>query len=165
MAFRKKSQGVLTIEQTRELDAVRRLLSQAGLIDYGVDSPASCYIMAYDGRLPIGVVGIEPKVTVALIRSLFVLDRFRHRGVATDLFAAARKAAHTRGARELYRFGLSSEAEDFWTRLGFEEVPLADLLRRLDGVPQVEYYKSHREELERKVAFRLDISRDGVIDR
>jgi N-acetylglutamate synthase-like GNAT family acetyltransferase len=165
MAFRRKSEGVLTIEQTRDLEAVRRLLSQAGLSDYGVDSPASCYIMAYEGRAPIGVVGVEAKVTAALIRDLFVLEQFHQEAIATDLFLAARKAAHTRGARELYRLGANSEAADFWKRLGFEEVRLADLLCRFDGVPQIEYYKSHPEELERKAAFRLDISGDGVIDR
>ena len=165
MAFRKKSEGLQTIEQTRDLEAVRRLLSQAGLSDYGVDSPASCYIVAYHGHDPIGVVVVESKVTAALIRSFFVLDQFRHRTLETDLFAAARKAAHTRGARELYGLSSSSEACDFWEHLGFEEVRLSELLCRLDGVPQVEYYKSHREELEGKAAFRLDISSDGVIER
>ena len=165
MAFRKKSEGLLTIEQTRDLQAVRRLLAEGGLSDVGVDSPASCYVMAYHGRAPIGVVGVEAKVTAALICSVFINHQFRDHPVAADLFAAARKAAHSRGACELYGLGFRSEENDFFKRLGFEEVRLADLLCRLDGVPQIEYCKSHPEELERGVAYRLDISRDGVIER
>jgi amino-acid N-acetyltransferase len=163
MVLRKKADGVLTIEQTRDSAAVRSLLSRAGMIDYGLESSASCYIMAYDGSPAVGVIGVETKVTVALVRSLLVLVQFRHRGIATELFAAARKAAHTRGARELYL--LSTEAPSFWKRMGFAEVPVADLLLRLDGVPLVEYYQARPDELAREVAWRLDISRDGLIDR
>lgn len=163
MTLRKKADGILTIEQTRDSAAVRSLLSRAGMIDYGIESSASCYLVAYDGSAAVGVIGVETKVTVALVRSLLVLVQFRHRGIATKLFAAARKAAHTRGARELYL--LSTEAAGFWKRMGFAEVPVADLLLRLDGVPQVEYYQARPAELAREVAWRLDISRDGVIDR
>ena len=165
MAFRKKSEGLLTIEQTRDLESVRRLLADGGRSDSGVDSPASCYIMAYHGRTPIGVVGIETNVTAALICSVFLNEQFRDHPVAADLFAAARKAAHTRGARELYGLGSHSESNVFFNRLGFEEVRLSELLCRLDGVPQIEYCKSHPEEMPDIVAFRLDISRDGVIER
>jgi len=163
MALRKRADGILTIEQTRDWAAVGGLLSRAGMIAYGIESPAACYIVAYEGSRAVGVIGLETKVTVALVRSLFVLDRFRHRGIATKLLAAARKAAHTRGARELYL--LSSEGAALWKRMGYAQVPVADLLLRLDGVPQLEYYKSRPEELAREVAWRLDISRDGVIDR
>jgi len=53
---------------------------------------------------------------------------------------AARKAAHTRGARHLYL--LSSDAGSFFERQGFVRVEVADVIAALSGVPQVEHYRT-----------------------
>lgn len=151
------------VEQTRDLAGVRVMLSRAAMITDGLEWPQACYLMAYFGVEPVGVVGIEPQLLAALIRSLLVLERLRGRGIGRALINAARRAAHARGARDLYAF--STEAGEFFKRLGFEPVPVARLIAALEGVPQVEYYKSRPAELAREAAWRLDISRDGVIDR
>ncbi len=81
---------------------------------------------------------------------------------AAELVAAARKAAHTRGARSLYLF--STDAGDFFKRFGFIEVPVAQLLAALGAAPHVEVLPVARpDELAREVAWYLDISQDGVI--
>jgi N-acetylglutamate synthase-like GNAT family acetyltransferase len=87
----------------------------------------------------------------------------RGRGIGGDLVTAARKAAHTRGARSLYLF--STDAGDFFRRFGFAEVPLAQLVAALRGTPQVKYYQARPDDLAREVAWHLDISQDGVILR
>lgn len=163
MRLRKRQEGKLTIEQTRDFARVRAMLSAAGMMSGGVEWPPACYLFAYLGNEPVGVAGIEPKLDAALIRSLYVADAMRGRGIGAGLFAAARKAAHTRGARSLYLF--STGAGDFFKRFGFVEVPAAQLVSALGGTPQVEYYKARPEELAREVAWYLDISRDGVIVR
>ena len=120
MALRKKQEGKLVIEQTPDLALVRTMLSGARMTTEGIEWPPACYIVAYFGAKPVGVIGVEPSLDAALIRSLYVVDEMRGRGIGAELVAAARKAAHTRGARSLYLF--SADAGDFFRRYGFVEV-------------------------------------------
>ena len=163
MALRKHRPGELVIEQTRDLVRVREILASAGMMTEGIEWPAACYILAFNGDESIGVVGIEAKIDAALIRSLYVKPAMRQRGIGAGLLAAARKAAHTRGARHLYLF--STEAGSFFERLGFVLTDVANIVAALPGVPQVEYYRARPDELAREVAYHLDISGDGVIER
>ena len=163
MALRKHRPGELVIEQTRDLARVREILDGGGMTADGIEWPAACYLLAFIGDEPVGVVGVEPKIDAALIRSLYVVDSMRRRGIGAALVAAARKAAHSRGACHLYLFGTGAGA--FFRRLGFEPASVADTVAALRGAPQVEYYRTRPDELAREVAFHLDISRDGLIDR
>ena len=163
MAIRKRRAGELVIEQTRDLARVRELLARAGMMTDGIEWPAACYIFAHVGDEAVGVIGVESKIDAALIRSLYVNESMRRRGIGGALIAAARKAAHTRGARHLYLF--STEAGGFFRRHGFTTVAVADVIAAIPGVPQVEYYRARPQELARELAYHLDISRDGVIER
>lgn len=163
MAIRKKEAGKLVIEQTRDLELVRRILTGTGMIAEGLEWPPACYLVAYFGSDPVGVVGIEPSLDAALIRSVYVIDAMRGRGIGAELVAAARKAAHTRGARSLYLF--STDAGGFFKRFGFVEVPVAQLVAALSTAPEVKYYVARPDELAREVAWYLDISQDGIIAR
>src|SRR5690242_11980894 len=116
MALRKHRPGELVIEQTRDLTRVREILASAGMMTEGIEWPAACYILAYNGDDAIGVIGVEAKIDAALIRSLYVEAPMRKRGIGAALLAAARKAAHTRGARHLYLF--STDAGNFFERQG-----------------------------------------------
>ena len=163
MAIRKHRAGELVIEQTRDMELVRAILARGSLTTDGIEWPAACYLVAYFGDDAVGVIGVEPKVDAALIRSLYVDESMRRRGIGAALIMAARKAAHTRGARHLYLF--STDAGEFFTRHGFTMVPVADLVAALPGVPQVEHYRARPDELAREVAYHLDISADGLIER
>ena len=163
MALRKHRPGELVIEQTRDLDQVREMIESAGMMTEGIEWPAACYILVYNGDEAIGVVGVEAKIDAALIRSLYVKPAMRQRGIGAALLAAARKAAHTRGARHLYLF--STDAGSFFERQGFARAEVATVIAALRGVPQVEHYRARPDELAREVAYHLDISGDGVIER
>ena len=163
MALRKHRPGELVIEQTRDLLRVREMIASAGMMTDGIEWPAACYILAYHGDEAIGVVGVEAKIDAALIRSLYVQPAMRQRGIGAALLAAARKAAHTRGARHLYLF--STDAGGFFERQGFVRAEVANLIAALPNVPQVEHYCARPDELAREVAYHLDISGDGVIER
>jgi len=163
MALRKHRPGELIIEQTRDLVLVREMLASAGMMTEGIEWPAACYILAYNGDEAIGVVGVEAKIDAALIRSLYVKPAMRQRGIGAALLAAARRAAHTRGATHLYLF--STEAGSFFERQGFAGTDVARVIGALPGVPQVEHYRARPDELAREVAYHLDISGDGVIER
>lgn len=160
MAFRKKQPGKLVVEQTRDIEAVRALLKAGELTTHGIEWPSACYIAAYLGNDAVGVIGVEPLIDAALIRSLYVTEWARGRGIGAELLSAARKAAHTRGARFLYLF--STGAGDYFKRFGFVEVPVAQLVAALDGVPEVEFYKARPDDLAKEVAWFLDISHDGA---
>src|SRR5271168_5636525 len=99
MAIRKHRAGELVVEQTRDLAIVRAMLERGGMTTAGIEWPAACYIVAYLGDDAVGVIGVEPKIDAALIRSLYVNESMRRRGIGGALLAAARKAAHTHGAR------------------------------------------------------------------
>ena len=163
MAIRKHRAGELVIEQTRDIELVRAMLARGGLTTNGIEWPAACYLLAYFGDDAIGVIGVEPKIDAALVRSIYVAESMRGRGIGAALVAAARKAAHTRGARHLYLF--STDAGEFFERHGFTMVPVADVVAALPGVPQVEHYRARPDDLAREVAYHLDISADGVIER
>jgi N-acetylglutamate synthase-like GNAT family acetyltransferase len=139
------------------------MLSSAGMITEGLEWPPACYLVAYFGTEPVGVAGVEPSLDAALIRSVYVIGAMRARGIGAELVAAARKAAHTRGARSLYLF--STDAGEFFKRFGFVEVPVAQLVAALGATPQVKYYQARPDELAREVAWYVDISQDGVIIR
>ena len=163
MAIRKHRAGELVIEQTRDLERVRAMLARAGMSTDGIEWPAACYIVAYVGDEAVGVIGVESKIDAALLRSLYVNESMRGRGIGAALVTAARKAAHTRGARHLYLF--TRDAGEFFERLAFEPTDTASVMSALAGAPQVEYYREHPEELRSEAAYHLDISGDGVIER
>jgi amino-acid N-acetyltransferase len=163
LAFRKHRAGEIAIEQTRDLARIRKLLEQGAMLTDGVEWPPACYLLAFDGGDAVGVVGLEPILDSALLRSLYVVERYRHREIGRRLVMAARQAAHTRGARQLYLFATS--AGGFFCRLGFKPAEVEELTAALKGSPQTDYYLARPQELAREVAYRLDISRDGIIER
>jgi len=163
VAFKKHRPGEIVIEQTRDLARVRKLLEQGAMITEGIEWPPACYLLAFDGDQAVGVIGVEPLLDAALIRSLYVTESHRRRGLGEQLVAAARKSAHTRGARQLYLF--STEAGGFFDRLGFERTSITELTAALKGTPRTDYYLTRPAELAQEVAYRLDISRDGIIER
>ncbi|HKN11684.1 MAG TPA: GNAT family N-acetyltransferase [Candidatus Binatus sp.] len=163
MAIRKHRAGELVIEQTRDFGVVRAMLARGGLMTDGIEWPAACYIVAYVGDAAVGVIGVESKIDAALIRSLYVNESMRRRGIGGALLAAARKAAHTRGARHLYLFSIG--AGEFFERHGFKMVAVDEVIVAIPGIPQVEYYRARPEELAREAAYHLDVSGDGVIER
>lgn len=130
----------------------------------GIEWPPACYLLACLGDEAIGAAGAECRLDAALVRSLCVREPYRNRGYGARLVAAARKAAHTRGARRLYLFAYP-EMQGYFARLGFAPTGIEAMMRAMRGAPEVEYYRAHPDELSREIAMTLDISRDGVIER
>jgi GNAT superfamily N-acetyltransferase len=173
-ARRRRAPGELYVAQTGDLAAVEALLARAGesagIAAGGLDAGGACWIGATTGNAGgdasvalVGVVGLETIVDAAVIRSLAVVQAMRRRGIGAALVGAARKAAHTRGARKLYALGRGGQ--DFMVRFGFERVAPAAMIEDLEGTFTASYLRAHPERLARIDALRLDISRDGVIER
>ena len=161
---RRRDQTALAIEQTRDVEAIAGILTAAGLTIAGLDWPNGCYLMAYLGNEPAGVVGIEPRIDIALMRSMAVVESMRSRGIGSALVQAARTAAHSRGARFLYTIA-SKDAANYFVRLGFALVDLDVAFGTLAGIFLADFLRSRIEEPSRLVALALDISQDGLILR
>jgi N-acetylglutamate synthase-like GNAT family acetyltransferase len=169
-ARRRRAPGELYVAQTGDLTAAAKLLAAAGeavgVIAGGLDAPGACWIAASMGDATagvVGIVGVETIVDAAVIRSLAVTEAMRRRGIGAALVSAARKAAHTRGARRLYALG--RRGEEYLLRFGFERVAAADMIDDLAGTFTADYLRVHPNELARMDPLRLDISRDGIIER
>ncbi len=162
---RRRAAGELAVEQTRDLAPVAGLLSAAGISADRVEAPGGCYLVAYVGDAPVGVVAIEARVDAALIRYVIVTDAMRGRGIGAALITAARTAAHTRGARTLYAIAPDDGAAHFFACRGFAPTAIEDLVAALAGTIGVDYLNRHPDELVRLRALSLDIANDGVIQR
>jgi N-acetylglutamate synthase-like GNAT family acetyltransferase len=162
---RRRAPGELAVEQTRDLAQAAQVLSAAGMWADGVESPGGCYLIAYVGDAVAGIVGIEVRVDAALIRSLLVLDTMRRRGVGTALIAAARTAAHTRGARMLYAIAPDADSTRYFARCGFAPAASEEMLQALAGTFMADYLRQHPDESAQMRTLSLDIANDGVIQR
>jgi N-acetylglutamate synthase-like GNAT family acetyltransferase len=164
-AYQRRGPDEFGIEQTRDLKPVRLILEASGLGTEGIDWPAACYLLAYQGDAAVGTVAIESRIDAAMLRSLAVSEPMRRRGIGEALVMAARVAAHTRGARTLYT--LAPEPRMPWfSRLGFAPIPMTDLTRALAGTFIVDYLRArHPDRIEQMAAMAVDIAHDGVIER
>jgi N-acetylglutamate synthase-like GNAT family acetyltransferase len=162
---RPRAAGELAVEQTRDLASVIRMLTAAGMSAEGVETPGACYLIAHVGDEVAGVIGIESRVDSALLRSLMVKQPMRGRGIGASLIAAARTAAHTRGARTLYALAPDNDAIRYLERFGFTSALPASLLASLSGTFTVNHLRDHPDELARQYPMALDIANDGVILR
>jgi amino-acid N-acetyltransferase len=77
-------------------------------------------IVARIGPRIIGTIALEAVGSSGLLRSLAVLEKFRGRGVAAQLVAAAEKSSRQMGIQTLYLLTLT--AETFFTAKGFQKL-------------------------------------------
>lgn len=161
----RRAPGVVSVEQTRDLSQVEKILAAAGMLADGVQAPGGCYLLAFIGDDVVGVIGIEARVDAALLRSLMVAGPLRRHGIGAALVAAARNAAHTRGARTLYALASDPYTARYLGRFGFTPASPANLIAALAGTYVADYLHDHPDELARHRAMSLDISNDGVILR
>jgi GNAT superfamily N-acetyltransferase len=157
--IRRHRQGELMVEQARDPTVIAGMLAAAG-IHADARAPA-CALIAYVGDEAAGIAGVETAVDIALTTILFVHTGMRRRGIGAELMRAARVAAHTRGARNLYKIG-PPEAGPYLSRFGFEPVEFNAAARELEGMADAERLCGGASGMR---AWRLDISMDGVIQR
>jgi amino-acid N-acetyltransferase len=107
--------------------AIERLLTDADLPTVGVaeilnERPADFFV-AESGAVPgqlVAVAGLEACADDALLRSVAVHPEWRSHGLGRELIARLVSHAKERGIRALYL--LTTTAEDYFPRVGFERV-------------------------------------------
>lgn len=102
-------------------DAVRDLLLASGLpIDDLGPKRLDGFLIAEDGDVVVGLIGLEVFGTVGLLRSLVVENKARRAGLGGTLVGALESAAQAAGIMELWL--LTIDAEKFFQRHNYEIV-------------------------------------------
>ena len=108
-----------------DLPAVRRLLERADLPLEGVAEHVDTMVVAKDGDEVLGAAAVEMYDDGALLRSVVVSPAVRGRGLGRQLTEAALEVARARGSR--MAFLLTTTAETFFPKFGFEQITRADV--------------------------------------
>jgi len=131
-----------------ERERLHVLLTLAGLSAHAVLAPGTRYWLAETAdRQTIGAIGME-------LGSNAVLLRYRNKGISTALLQETLREAQAAGCSRAYLF--STGAGAYWTRQGFHEVPVPELVAALPDAPQVRRYRALGW-LETEVAWRRDL--------
>jgi amino-acid N-acetyltransferase len=107
------------------LPAIRRLLQTQHLPLDGVDEAVSTMVVATDEGAVLGAAAVELYADGALLRSVVVDPTVQGQGLGRRLTEAALDVAKDRGARTA--FLLTTTAETFFPKLGFERIVREDL--------------------------------------
>jgi N-acetylglutamate synthase-like GNAT family acetyltransferase len=167
---RRRRPGEVTIEQTHDAALVEAMLDRAaaGLaLRCWSKSPrkiveeGECFLIAYLGQDPVGIVGLQTRVDAALMDPIFVVDEVRHRAIGVGLVSAARRAAYGRGARILYTI-VPHALANYFVRLGFAEATGAEFDEAFGHASNLHYKGLDRETCR---PLRLDLSQDGLLAR
>ena len=104
-----------------DLATIRRLLREAELPTDGLEEQFGAgYAVAMDEGAVIGAAGVERYGRFGLLRSVVVAPQARSRGAAELLVRDRLAWAGTEGLEAVYL--LTTTAERYFTRLGFENV-------------------------------------------
>ena len=117
----------MTIEPARrdDLPGAITLLETLGLPPDGLaDHVGSMLVARQEGTLA-GTAALEIYGDAALLRSVAIATPFQRRGLGLELTQAALQLARSRGIEEV--FLLTTTAERFFPRVGFEVVSRADV--------------------------------------
>jgi N-acetylglutamate synthase-like GNAT family acetyltransferase len=138
-----------------EAERICALLAQMHLGTDSVLARGTRYWLAdaAGGRVA-GVVGLEYGAHAVLLRSAAVDPQTRGRGLGTALVREALRSAGAAGYRWAYLF--STGAGSYWTKLGFSEAPVPELVAALPDAPQVRRYQELGW-LPTEVAWRLEL--------
>ena len=115
----------LTIEPARasDLDAIRALLEEHRLPLEGLDDHLQSLLVGRHAGRIVATAGLEIYEPFALLRSVAVSPQQRGRGAGVAMTQAALEAAASRGLQSV--FLLTTTAERFFPRFGFETIPRA----------------------------------------
>jgi len=108
-----------------DLPEVLRLLAEHQLPLDGVDAHVATMVVARDGARVVGAAAIEVYRDGGLLRSVVVDRAYQGQGLGHLLTTAALDLARVRGVNVV--FLLTTTAEAFFPRFGFESIPRADV--------------------------------------
>ncbi len=119
------TQAAITRATASDYDIVQALLEREHLPLAGLQDHFDQMLVARAGHRIVGCAGLELYEDGALLRSVAVDAEYRGSGLGSDLTRAAIRLAEQSGAPFVYL--LTTTAEQFFPRFGFEVVDRADV--------------------------------------
>ncbi len=104
---------------TEDLNRATSLLDAAGLSPLGSDLPLANSLVALEDSVVVGVIALEVRGLVGLVRSAAVAPN--HQSVGSWLLQSLLARAHELSLRELYV--ITEDAEGFFAKAGFSSIP------------------------------------------
>jgi N-acetylglutamate synthase-like GNAT family acetyltransferase len=117
------------------------LLQRLDLTIYGVLFPGTMYWIAVDDDTEqiIGVIGIEPGLQQSvLLRSAGIAPEVQKQGIGRALTEAVYAWCRANELRTVYCF--STDAQEYWSHMGFRRVEMEELLSVLGNAPQTLHF-------------------------
>lgn len=105
---------------TVDVAIINRWLAEAHLPHDDLSSHLRHFIVASEGEVIVGIIGLEVYDHIGLLRSLVVTPGARKQGIGRDLVEKLCGHAVAQGVRDLYL--LTMDAQDYFSRLGFERI-------------------------------------------
>ncbi len=102
-----------------DLNRATSVLDAAGLPPLGSDLPLANILVALEDSAVVGVIALEVRGLVGLVRSAAVAPN--HQSVGSWLLQSLLARAHELSLRELYV--LTEDAEGFFAKAGFSSIP------------------------------------------
>lgn len=100
---------------------IRQLLKSCGLPQEDLPRDHFKHFIVYKEKgLILGVVGLEIFGRIALLRSLAVARRHRHRGIASQMIAKIEEYGRSQQISKLYL--LTTSAEEFFAKRGYQKI-------------------------------------------
>ena len=140
---------------SQDFAAISSILEASGLSAHAILEPNTTYWLAEVADAAVGCIGLEWGPQAALLRSAAVMPKHRKHGLGTQLLNTALNGARDKDKSFVYLF--STGAGGYWTRQGFCEVPVPELVEALSDAPQVHHYREIGW-LPTEVAWRLEIA-------
>jgi len=120
-------------------DAMAKMLDACGLSSFGILAPGTLYWVCRAESGLVGICGMEVGDRCALLRSVCVLESQRGKSIAERLVGYALLEATRLDLEDVYLF--SKDTGGYFERLGWREVPVAEVAARLPRAPQVRRYE------------------------
>ncbi len=129
----------ITPAQPSDYDRILALIQHVKLLTGDILAAGTRYWVAEteSGGLA-ACAGMEFGADAALFRSLAVYEAYRGEGLARRLIDHALAGAAAAGYQQVYCF--STRAADYFSRIGFREVPVTQLAAALPDAPQVIHF-------------------------
>ena len=146
---------MIRIAMPQDFAVISSILETGDLSAHAILEPNTTYWVAEKNDRAVGCIGLEWGARAALLRSAAVLPDHRKHGLGTQLLNVALNGARAEHKPFVYLF--STDAGEYWTRQGFQEVPVPELVKALPDAPQVHHYRDIGW-LPTEIAWRLEVA-------
>ena len=131
----------IEIKQLTESDKaiVLELIATDHLRHEGILDKGTKYWGAFDNNQLVGVIGCEFENKFGLLRSALVDKNYRNARIAHRLTKVLIDNGREENLEAIYLF--STGAGDYWTKLGFKEIMVSEVVDRMGDTPQVKLFE------------------------